>query len=451
MKYIAFILMACVGIPYMIGAASKSARVRDNLVTALIVLTSVGGMTKMNFVSMEHYRGPDRGFEVTLTDLIVVSLITVMRTRFRSKTVTVPFNTGWLASLYFVVCYSFFFAPLKLMAAFSIWKYLRMAALYWCMVNILRIGVSTLAVWRGLLGAGFYVAFMALKEKFINHVYRVPGPFDHSNTVPLYCNLLMPCLLMWGLCDKRLTERQAMLSVGTSFAIIVSIVFTYSRAGLMFSLIAMVLTMVVANVRMPWRRVKKVTKFLLVAGVIAGAAVAPSVIDRINNAPESSEEARQEFNNAAAAMLADNPLGVGINNFPEVLTEDPQYNKFLDVMSNEDSAGVCHHIYRLTAAELGWPGLILFVIIILRFAGRAFFAAIRNKSLEGNLLLGLFFGAIALHASGFLEWVFRITPVMSMYVITSGFIVALAAKATARPAPAPPPAAAPSEMVGAPA
>lgn len=441
MKYIVFILMAAIGIPLMIQYGSRSARVRENLVTALIFLTCVGGQTKLNFVSFEHYRGPDRGFEVTLTDLIVVSLCYILTTKYPRALVMKPYNTVWLAVLYFIVIFSVIAAPLKLMAMFSVWKYLRMALLYWCMVNIFRIGTSTLAAWRGFLYSGVYVSVMALKEKFINHVYRVPGPFDHSNTVPLYLNLLMPCLLIWGLCDKRLTERQATACVATSFAIILSIVFTYSRAGLMFSIIAMILTIIVANIRMPSRRVRKVTTFLTFAFVIAGAAVAPSIIERINNAPESSEEARQEFNKAATLMVENNPLGIGINNFPEVLTKDGEYNKFLDVMSDEDEAGVCHHIYRLTAAELGYPGLFVFVAIILRFALRTLKGALKEKSLDCMILFGLFFGVCCLWASGFLEWVFRITPVMSMYVITTGFAMALVDRGNMRktaPAPAKP-------------
>lgn len=434
MKYVAFILMAMIGVPLMIHYGSRSAKVRENLVTALILLTAVGGPTKMNFVSFEHYRGPDRGFEVTLTDLIVVSLCYILKTKYPRALVMAPYNTVWLAILYFIVICSIVPAPLKLMAMFSIWKYLRMAMLYWCMVNIFRIGTSTLAAWRGFLYSGVFVSFMALKEKFINHVYRVPGPFDHSNTVPLYLNLLMPCLLIWGLCDKRLSEKQATACVITAFAIILSIVFTYSRAGLMFSIEAMVMTILAANVRMPSRRVRRVTIVLVIASLIAGAAVAPSVIERMNSAPESSEEARQEFNKAAMAMLSNNPLGIGINNFPEVLTINHDYNKFMDVMSSEDEAGVCHEIYLLTAAELGWPGIIVFLIIILTFALRTLKGALKEKSLECMLLFGLFFGFCCLWSSGFLEWVFRITPVMSMYVITTGFAMALVDRGNMRKA-----------------
>jgi len=443
MKYIAFILMAMIGVPLMIQYGSKSARVRENLVTALIFLTSVGGPTKINFVSYEHYRGPDRGFEVTLTDLIVFSLCYILKTKYPRALIMKPYNTAWLGVLYFIVIFSIIAAPLKLMAMFSIWKYLRMAMLYWCIVNIFRIGTSTLAVWRGFLYSGVFVSAMALKEKFINHVYRVPGPFDHSNTVPLYLNLLMPCLLIWGLCDKRLTEKQAGACVATSFAIILAIVFTYSRAGLMFSIGAMILAVTAANIRMPSKRVRKVTTLLTIATLIAGAAVAPSIIERINNAPESSEEARQEFNKAATLMVQNNPLGIGINNFPEVLTKEHEYNKFLDVMSDEDEAGVCHQIYKLTGAELGYPGLFVFVVIISTFALRTLRGALKEKSLECMILFGLFFGFCCLWASGFLEWVFRITPVMSMYVITTGFAMALVDRgnmkraAPAKPAPAP--------------
>jgi hypothetical protein len=162
---------------------------------------------------------------------------------------------------------------------------------------------------------------------------------------------------------------------------------------------------------------------LFIAG---GIKTAGSIASRVKAAPASSEQARVEFNEAAHAMLYDHPLGVGLNNFSWELTEHTEYRRFLVVMANEREAGVCHHIYNLTAAELGWPGLILYLAIMLSFVWMAFRASLLSKSLESQLLFGLMLGALALHLQGFLEWGFRITPIMQNFTIATGLIVGLA-------------------------
>ncbi len=123
---------------------------------------------------------------------------------------------------------------------------------------------------------------------------------------------------------------------------------------------------------------------------------------------------------AAKKMAEDHPFGVGVNNFSRVLTADQRYNQYLSVMEDEEQAGVCHHIYNLTAAELGKGGLYVFAIILGRFLLLPILPVIRSRQFESLILIGLWLGTIALHISGFMEWVFRITPVTFLYAINCG-------------------------------
>ena len=167
------------------------------------------------------------------------------------------------------------------------------------------------------------------------------------------------------------------------------------------------------------------TSLILAIMAIGGLKAADSIMYRFQNAPKSSEEARVEFNHAAHIMADDHVLGVGLNNFSYVLTVESRYNSHIRVMENEEQAGVCHHIYWLTAAEMGYGGLGLFLVLIGRFLWRAGRGALRNRSFEDVLLVGSMMGFCTLHASGFLEWAFRITPVMYQFAIASAFSVAL--------------------------
>ncbi|HEX9166533.1 MAG TPA: hypothetical protein VF862_11545, partial [Gemmatimonadales bacterium] len=131
------------------------------------------------------------------------------------------------------------------------------------------------------------------------------------------------------------------------------------------------------------------------------------------------------FNAAADQMLRDHPLGIGFNQFSWALSNVPRYRDNLVVMANEDQGGVAHHIYRLTAAELGWPGLVLFLGVVGRFLWLALRAGWRHRTLEGSLLAMAGLGFAALHLSGFLEWGFRITPIFYLFLVMGGFAVAL--------------------------
>ncbi len=415
--------MALAGVPAMAALTMKSERHRGWLVTILIFSTILSTSTKINFVSMEHYRGPDRGFEINLTDLTAWGLIIGMLVKYPKKLQWLPYNTIWLAALFLIACISVIAAPDKLVASFSLFKWARAGIIYWCMVNVVQVGFPREAIWRAMFGMGWYMSFLAIKQKYIQHIYRINGPFDHSNTVPLFINLFLPALVLWALCDKKLKGWQAWLSIAASLGLVVASQSTFSRLGLMLSLGCFFLAIITANVRARSKRVTIATICAVLAVFVGGALAAKSILDRIHNAPESSEEARAEFNMAAKKMMQDYSFGVGVNNFSRVLTANQRYNQYLSVMEDEEQAGVCHQIYNLTAAELGRPGLFVFVVILARFLWLPIVTVIKKKKdFETLLLFGLIYGQIALHISGLMEWVFRITPVTFLYAISAGLM-----------------------------
>jgi O-antigen ligase len=234
----------------------------------------------------------------------------------------------------------------------------------------------------------------------------------------LFVNLMFPALILWGLCDKSLKRWQVVLSLVAALGMLFAVVATYSRAGTALSGMCVIAALFKANLAGRTTRVRLVSVlvFLLVLG--GGIKAADSIRKRVATAPKSSEQAREEFNAAAGQMVKNNFWGVGLNNFSAVLTANPDYNRFLQVMKGEKQSGVCHHIYWLTTAELGYPGLAAFVFMQLNFLWLALSKA-RGRRLENMLLFGLGVGAAACHLSGFLEWAFRITPVTQVCIITS--------------------------------
>jgi hypothetical protein len=193
-----------------------------------------------------------------------------------------------------------------------------------------------------------------------------------------------------------------------------------SRAGLAILVLAILSVLAFSVLKAPSRSNFALVSLFMVAFMAGGAKAADSFIERFQKAPESSEEARDEFNVAADMMAHDNFWGVGINCFSTVMTHDHRYRESIEVMQDEEHAGVCHHIYRLTAAEMGYLGLTFFVLILGRFLWTAARRTLGPPSQEKFILFGVFVGCVGLHTVGLLEWVFRVTPVWNLFWIASG-------------------------------
>src|SRR5260370_22288104 len=180
-------------------------------------------------------------------------------------------RNSWLLLLFFLnACLLAAVARERLFTAFSLWKCLRIFCLYWCTVNCLRLGTHRRYVWLGYAGAAAVITAMAFEQKFLLGIYRVNGPFDHSNTIPLYANLILPVLLIWGLCDREVPLWKRVVSIALSLGLLFAVVCTFSRAGRAFAAGGFLGGVLWANLRSATVRVRAAT---LVLGLLLMAAL----------------------------------------------------------------------------------------------------------------------------------------------------------------------------------
>jgi hypothetical protein len=257
-------------------------------------------------------------------------------------------------------------------------------------------------------------------------VYRVYASFDHSNTVPTYANLAIPLLVAWGLVDRSLGRWGTLIGGVAALGLTFTVVATFSRAGIVLAGSSIVGALLLSSRLAPLGRQAAAWAGLLVGLLAGGVLAGDSLAKRFKEAPASSLEARREFNMAADQMARDHWLGIGLNNFSHVLTRTPAYREHITVMENEEASGVAHHIYKLTAAEVGYVGLALFLWLMGRFTLLVGWGGLRVRSVDGALIYGVFLGICTLHASGLLEWTFRTTPVLYLFGVLIGVGVALA-------------------------
>jgi len=429
MKFLLFYLALIVGIPVIAGATAFSKKLKYLALIAMVTSFLFNSQFSINLMSMEHYRGPVRGFEITIADIIAVGLIIGMLLRTGSRIVWRPRFTVVLLAFFVFSIINVYRSEYRIYGWFAVWQLFRMGLIYWCISNFFATEEYSRTSIRVLMSAytvtALILTIIALKQKYLDGIYRIFAFFDHSNTVPSFALFFLCAIMVWVLTDTELKPVPFIIALISALGMTVAILSTGSRTGIVTAAGSLVAALVIANFRRKSTRIRYTTIFLTLCMLAGGLMVIDTVIDRFLNAPEESEEARNEFEIAAIMMADDYGTGVGINQYSQVLTDNEEYRQHISVMKYEEQAGVAHHIYLLTAAEMGWWGMYVFIFIIFIFILSMFVHGISWKSDEQRLLLALVVGFAAVFAIGMYEWVLRQSPVLYQLTVASAFSQAL--------------------------
>jgi len=146
----------------------------------------------------------------------------------------------------------------------------------------------------------------------------------------------------------------------------------------------------------------------------------------------------------AKSIVADRTFGVGLNNWSYWVSQkygpllgyrfvpykgtDKEPSRKIPENSNVDDAQAApaHSLAALTAGELGWPGLVLFALLWMRW----FYMAVsflwkRSSDPMKRIGVGIFFALSALFLQSLTEWVFRHSPIYYTAHIILGVLAAL--------------------------
>lgn len=417
MKFLALCL-ALIAVPLIGHWMRARPRARRWLVGALGFLPFIGEAVTMNLVVDPTYHGDSIGIEITLLDLVAATLFVAQlgrRARKSPHAIARWSYFGW-------TLLSLVGASLPTYGLFSAWKLLRM------FLALRVVAVETLdsrsgpALLRGMMLGVLYTTYLALDQRYLQGILRCRGALPHSNTLGMAVNLIAPIALA-----LYLAREGGWLTALTFAAASVCDILSQSRVCLLLFVVASALVFATSLVRRFEGRKLGVALGALLLGSVAGLYAADAIIDRVQRAPKESAEAREHFNEAAGLMLRDHPLtGIGINQYSHVLSSDG-YADEVGVLE-VDRHGVAHHIYWLTLAELGFPGLILFLALLAGPLWVAAKGAIRLRDVRADVLLGITVGLAISYAQGSTEWVFRQTEVSYLFFM----LAALGASLTAR-------------------
>ncbi len=427
MKWIVFLGAILVALPIMAHYAASSTWARRLLVG--LMAFSVFHVIDINLISDETYRGDSTGIEVTTIDLVALALFIAQRIRGAAPEGGPKFT--WARYIYLgAAVASLLASPIALRSGYSVWKLARMFFAF----SVMAVELTDLAQMRAALyglGAGVISqAVLALEQRYVQGAVRVVGSQAHPNTLAMLVNLVTPVALALWLTGHKKRFNAAVVAAGA-----LCVVMSLSRGGiLMFAVGAAVCVIGSLAKEMNLRKLA-VVGALMIGGLVVLAKSIDTIIERFTNAPPASEEARALFNRAAEAMVEDRPFfGVGINMYSHVLEHGGYADRF--ELARVDRNGVAHHIYWLTAAELGYVGLVAYLALLLVILVTAVRLA-RLRGLRGDIALGIAAGLFVTYVQGTAEWIARQTPMSYGFWIFAAMLSALAAKrVTAEASPA---------------
>ncbi|MEO8298140.1 MAG: O-antigen ligase family protein [Burkholderiales bacterium] len=206
--------------------------------------------------------------------------------------------------------------------------------------------------------------------------FRPIGLFNHPNVMADYVLwLLLPALALVLMGRRRIAAgvwwlALAVLGVGGAMLLL-----SMSRGGwAAFVLGALVLGKVYWRCRLIGRRHLLAAAGLLAAALMAVALVYPQVFLRLTEPDSRSTESRVLLAEQALNIIRAEPLlGVGFGAYNRA-AHDHIPSAWADVSADYQTALlqlVVHNQYLLTAAELGLPALLLWLLLLLGMAGQA--------------------------------------------------------------------------------
>ena len=442
-------------IPVAILAAtvvlSFSRRAREvaffSLVAGLVVATRLD----INFGSLEWYRGTTRGFEFSFVDVLSISLVlsSVLFPLPGHRRFFWPASLALILLYFFYCCFSVAVSEPKIFGLFELSKVLRAllcflaGALYVQSERELRIMLF------GLACALFYEGVLGFKQRYLHGMYRVEGTLDHSNSLSIY--LLMVTPIMVAAFNSQLPKWLRWFCLAAIGSATVGEFLTASRMGIpSYALVMTLVTLAVVSWKITIRKIAITGVILLAVGAMmikAGDIILARYQENTLGGEYEKEggENRGHYLRLAAAIVEDNILGIGLNNW-SYWTSKKYYrelgisNNYMDYEDIPDSlleseqiydwsgffAAPAHNLAAITAGELGLPGLILFALLWVRwFWIAASFLWPRVSDPMRRIGVGVFFGMLGVFLQSLTEWVFRQTSVMLTFYLLFGVMARL--------------------------
>jgi len=373
----------------------------------------------MAVVSHNYWPGHVSGVDVTVLDAVILALnISLPSSRHR-----LPFQLPMV--LYFLaVLLSVLQAESPTEALFYPWQLARMYLVYLTIARASAVDERVApALLKGMTAGLLLEAVLVVWQRVVLGHIEADGTFAGHSFLGLVSHFtVFPnfALLLAG-------ARGYLPGVAVLAGLIVEVL-TTSRATIGLAALGFSMLLSVSFLRRLTARKIQVLSIGL-AAIVLLAPLAVSSFEKRFGAERTSDadfDERVAFETAAAMILSDHPLGVGPNHY--VVVASKNYNRLAGVpqVSGENDAFV-HNIYRLVAAETGYPGLITFLLLLICPIIVAFRCGWQNRrDQRGDLLIGIGVALLIVYLHSLYEWIFINFQSQYLFVMEVGLVAGLA-------------------------
>ena len=401
-----------------------------------------------NFFGNFWYRGTTRGVEVSVLDVLALGLL-ISSVFFPPRNQNRP-RWFWPASLGLMLVYLVYAGASAMLSeptsyGYYEWSKMVRGVLYFMAAAAFIRSEREIAILvLGLCCAVCYEGVLTIKERVLEGVDRVTGSLDHANSLSMYLCLVAP--LFPAAFNSGLPRWLRWFCIPAIAAAAVASVLTLSRAGVpIFGLVMLGATVMCIS----WRiTVKKVVVTMLIVAAVGGLFVKiwPNLKARYAEASMEEEyldkqvEGRGYYLRLAKAIVSDRFFGVGLNNWSYWVSKKygvkvgrpyEDYDRHKNPAEEErvwdyDYAAPAHNLAALTVGELGLPGLVLFVLLWIRwFQMGSVFLWKRSTGTMYRIGTGIFFCICGIFLQSLTEWVYRQTQIFLTFNLLLGTLASL--------------------------
>ena len=430
--------------------ACVSRRIRDLFFVMLVFLSPLIERLDLNYVSREWYRGTSRGFEITIPDILAISLLVsaLFVPRKDGPRIFWPASLGLMLLFFFYACFNVAISDPRLFSLFELFRMFRGVLLVLAVAFYMR---SERELRLFILGLALVICFeglLALKQRYLEGLHRVPGTVDESNSLSVLLCTTTPIMVV--ALTSQLPRTLKLLCACALPLALVAEVMTISRAGVtIISLVSFAATIATIRYRITPRMIGMT--LVVIIGVTGLAAKSWKTLSQRFGESTMQQEygnkknmGRGYYIRMAKAIAAERFFGVGLNNWSYWVSNryGPQHGyKFVpykgterwpsdivpsDSNVDEAQAAPAHNLGALTLGELGIPGLAIFAILWLRwFQMGASFLLPRDPDPMRRVPVGILFGFCGMFLQCLTEWVFRHLPLYYTFHIMLGVLMGL--------------------------
>lgn len=407
-KHIVFFALLFFGVPLSAFVMSKNERLLAFGFFAMVVSIPFVYSTGINFFTDEFYKGTVRGYEVLATDLVSVSVLWALSMR-GHRNVFFPRGSMFYILYFAVSCMSIINADNKLYSGYVVQQmvlhFVFFVSVYNCLIYFRSFDIILSALGIFII----FTFFHMLAQRLVFGVYQPSGIFIHRNSTAMFANMLVPVFLS-AILNRASDRRRFVFNASAFLCSAFIVVLSLSRGAILFLPVSTAIVVFFSLKNSVNARKIKILAAMLIVSAAAFIRAAPMVVDRFENAPETSAQGRVAFAHAALNMANDKFFGVGLNNWG--LKINPPYPYWEDTgirRPYEDfKSGIVETIYLLVAAECGWIGLAALAGWLLFY----YFQTVLNikrfsKSAGFFMAVGILGGLTAAYGQSCFEWILK--------------------------------------------